>query len=381
MTKKLITTGTALFLLSALAKAQAPAAPTGLDSIIVEKYYVSDLNDKTVDGLGGILPVNSVTYRIYVDMKPGYKFEAAYGVDLQPVGLRNAGDHELRIETSTKFFNNKDRGATTPNFSKANAADNTVMLDSWFSVGASSNGNLGVLKTEDNGAANIINNNGVLQNNNALAGIALTTQDGFVTGTPQTVNFVGLSNTDLGVFDDTTNGSLLSTYNASWASLNGSVGATATNRVLIGQITTDGTFSFMLNIQLGTPTAGGVENWVANSPLIDNNTHEGTMPSLTYSYTPMLTSISSVNKSVASFNVYPNPTLDNITIDINKTSQGSNNSYTIYGVDGKIILTKELGMIATKYQEKIDLSSVAPGLYFVELLLEGARSTQKVVKN
>lgn len=371
--KKLIITGT-VFLLAAYAQAQTPA---GLDSIMVEKYYVSDLNDKTVDGTGGILPVNSVTYRIYADLKPGYKFEAAYGVDISPTGARNAGDHELRLETTTKFFNNIDRGSTTPNFSKANAANNTVMLDSWFSVGAASTGNLGIVKAEDNGIANINNTDGVLQNASPLAGIPLTTQDGFITGSPEAVNFVGLSSTDLGIFDDTTNGSLLSSYNGSWASLNGSTGATSNNRVLIAQITTDGTFCFKLNLQIGTPTAGVAENWVADSPV----GNEGTHPSLTYCFTPTLTGINSYNKGITSFNVYPNPTLDNITIDVNKTTQGSNNSYTIYGVDGKVVLTKQLGMIANKYQEKIDLSSVAPGLYFVELVLDGERSTQKVIKN
>ena len=67
MNKILLSAG--LFLLSVYAKSQTPA---GLDSIIVEKYYISDLNDKSVDATGGVLPVGSVTYRIYVDMKPGY---------------------------------------------------------------------------------------------------------------------------------------------------------------------------------------------------------------------------------------------------------------------------------------------------------------------
>ncbi|HXU27375.1 MAG TPA: hypothetical protein VN698_09100, partial [Bacteroidia bacterium] len=178
--KKLIITGAALFLLSAFAKAQAP---TGLDSIIVEKYYVSNLNDQSA-GIGGTPPVNSVTYRIYVDMKPGYKFEAAYGV---------AG-HELRFSTSTLFFNNEDRGATTPTYSKANAANNTVMIDSWLSVGGACTSNMGVMKSEDNGVATVVNGDGVLQNNNALAGIPLTQQDGLIAGAPEAVQPVGITN-------------------------------------------------------------------------------------------------------------------------------------------------------------------------------------------
>jgi len=376
MNKKLIISGTAFFLLSVLTRAQVPV---GLDSIIVEKYYLSDLNDKTVDATGGVLPLNSVTYRIFVDMKPGYKFKAAYGVDLSPAGSRNPGDHELRIETTTTFFNNMDRGSTTPNFSKANAQNNTVMIDSWLSAGGACAGNFGIMKADDNGTANAVNNDGVLQNNNPLAGIPLTTQDGFITGSPEAVTFVGLASPgNIGLFDDgTANGSLLSTYNSSWASLNGSAGPTVDNKVLIGQITTDGTFTFMLNLQIATPTLGVVEYWVANSPVSTEATH----PTLTYSYTPVLSIASAKNPSSASFNVYPNPATDILTIDITKATQSSDNSYTIYSIDGKVVLSNKLGMISDRYQEKVDLSSVAPGLYFVEISLDGVRSTKKITKN
>ena len=62
----------------------------GLEDIIVEKYYISNAADSI--GSIGNLPSGSVTYRIFVDMLPGYKFQAAYGV---------AG-HELRLETTTR---------------------------------------------------------------------------------------------------------------------------------------------------------------------------------------------------------------------------------------------------------------------------------------
>jgi len=364
--KKLIITGAALFLLSAFAKAQTPS---GLDSVIVEKYYVSNLNDKTVDGIGGVLPLNSITYRIFVDMKPGYKFEAAYGV---------AG-HELRFSTSTLFFNNQDRGATSPSYTKVQAANNTVMLDSWLTVGGACTSNMGVMKTEDNGAATVVNADGVLLNNNPLAGIPVSQQDGFLTGTPEAVQTIGITN-EITVFDaqnDGTNGPVFSTFNGSLASLNGSVGPTATNRVLIGQITTDGNFCFTLNLQIGTPTAGVAENWVASNP----SSGQGTHPSLNYCYTPNFSGINSIKNSSESFSVYPNPTTDAITIDVTKTTQCSDNSYTVYGVDGKVVLTKKLGSISDRYQERVDLSSVAPGLYFIELSLDGAKSTKKIIKN
>src|ERR1700758_445591 len=112
---KKILLSTAFISLSFFAQAQAPS---GLDSVIVEKYYISNANDTSVNSIGGVLPIGSVTYRIFVDMKPGYTFEAAYGVDIAPTGLRNPGDHELRISTTTLFFNNEDRGDMVPSYSK-----------------------------------------------------------------------------------------------------------------------------------------------------------------------------------------------------------------------------------------------------------------------
>jgi len=53
-------------------------AQNGLTRIIVEKYYVSNAADATKSV--GNLPVGSVTYRLYVEMLPGYKFQAAYGI-------------------------------------------------------------------------------------------------------------------------------------------------------------------------------------------------------------------------------------------------------------------------------------------------------------
>lgn len=371
--KKVLITGAALMLYG-VALAQTPV---GLDSIYVEKYYVSDQNDKSVDGTGGTLPLHSATYRVYVCMKPGYKFEAIYGVDVQPTGTRNAGDHELRFETTTQFFNNEDRGDVTPSYSKSNAKNNTVMLDSWFSVGAGCAGTFGVPKTEDNGTMNVVNADGVLQNNDAWAGIPLTTQDGLLTttATPEPVTQVGVSS-DVAIFNDMTNGSLFSTYNGSIASLNGSYGPTSTNRILVAQMTTNGTFSFKMNVQLGTPTAGGVENWVADSPV----SGEGTHPTLTYTNTYQPTTVISHKTQSDFFSVYPNPASDAVVIDITKSSSSANTAYTIYGIDGKAIATKQLGTISSRHQEKIDISSLAPGLYFIEVSSNGERSTKRIVK-
>ena len=140
-------------------------AKNGLEGIIVEKYYISDAKDATV--FGGQLPVGSVTYRIYADLLPKYKFQAVYGIP----------GHQLRIATSTLFFNNEDKGATNPNvIPDRNLKNNTVMLDSWLSVGAASEANYGILKADDNGIETIVNVDNALQNDDKRAGIPLKTQ-------------------------------------------------------------------------------------------------------------------------------------------------------------------------------------------------------------
>ncbi len=240
----------------------------GLECLIVEKYYVSNENDTVVNSIGGKLPVGSVTYRLYADMLPGYKFQAVYGVDVAPTGA-SQGDHLLRLQTSTLFFNNEDRGDIVPSFTKVRCADNTVMLDSWLTVGAACSGHYGILKTQDNGISNVVNGDGVLQNNDIAAGIPLTQQDGLLAGSPGSVTKVGIDSVSE-VFNnqnDGTNGPLFATLNGSWACLGGCTGPDTTdNKLLIAQITTDGVFSYELNIQIGAPN-GDVERYVAKDPV------------------------------------------------------------------------------------------------------------------
>lgn len=240
----------------------------GLQGLIVEKYYVTNANDATVSSAqgGGTLPAGSITWRFYADLAPGYNFQALYGEDKAPAGI-SAGDHELRLETSTSFFNNENDGATAPTYSKSKTAQNSVMLDSWFSVGGACTGHFGVLKTADNGVNTTVNANGMLLNNAPSAGIPLTTQDGLLAGTTVPVTFVGLSAAELAIFDNTNTGAkIFSTYNASVAALGGSMGPDADNRVLIAQMTTEGMLTYKFNIQVGTPS-GGVENYVSSDPV------------------------------------------------------------------------------------------------------------------
>ncbi|MEP7265832.1 MAG: T9SS type A sorting domain-containing protein [Bacteroidota bacterium] len=336
----------------------------GLENVIVETYYISDANDTMVNADGGVLPVGSVTYRIYADLLPGYRWQAGYGIP----------GHELRFETSTLFFNNEDRGATTPTYSKVNAKNNTVMLDTWLSVGAGCAGNYGVLKSSDDGVATIVNNDNVLLAANPLAGIALTTEDGLVTGTPEAVTIVGIT-TEIAMFDnqnDGTNGPLFTTTNGSWASLVGSVGVdTVANQVLIGQFTTDGLFSFKLNIQIGTPSLG-VENYVAELPV-------GNEIQRDFLIYPVPVGIEAVSEK-NNFLLFPNPANELLKIKMFNDASSKKVSYRILNVNGAEVQEKNLENISVNHVETINIASLTPGLYFLELNMDGVKSVKKLIK-
>ena len=358
-------------------------AQNGLQQIIVEKYYVSDAADSVANSTASIsdgvnncfLHKGSVTYRIYADMLPGYNFQMAYG----------DANHTLSINSTKSFYNNIDYGSTNPSYSKSNAAKNTVMLDSWLSVGAACSGSFGVLKTEDNSVATVTHPNGVLANNDVNAGIPLTTQDGIVAVTGRTPGvFASTPGLDLSVFDTCQTCNSFTTNSDSWYVAGGAVGPDSTiNKVLIAQITTMGTLSFELNIQIGTPT-GGVEMYVANNPVLNTfyNQMEISIPSLTYNSDSTYLSVQNKEVSNSIVNVFPNPAQDMLSLEIVPANQSSsNNSYTIFDILGKPLIHKELGMISGRHLENINISALTKGLYFIELSLNGVNSTKKIIKN
>ncbi len=436
-------------------------AQNGLEKIIVEKYYISNADDAAASI--GTLPVGSVTYRIFVDMLPGYTFQMAYG---------NA-NHTLKIATTTSFFNNEDRGAIKPSYTKTQAKNNTVMLDSWISIGAGCAGNFGVPKSDDNGVAIVVNADGILKNNDPAAGIALTSQDGLIAGTPYTnITILGL---DLSAIDATSQaGKIITTNGGAWSCMEGVSGSTPgavgldpqTNRVLIGQFTTEGVFSFELNIQLGTPT-GGTEQYVAKNPIGNEFKHQGLIYPQTIPNIPPTVSITSpINNStfnagdpvtitanandvdgivsfveffvngqsigvdntapysinwtatdgtstitakakdnadsvttstavtvtvspvgiknintLDSYIVYPNPVKDLLILKFNTSCKNSANSFTIFDLNGNLLLHKTFGIVSEKNMECIDMSSFSNGQYIIKLLIDGTISTRKIIKD
>ncbi len=231
----------------------------GLENIIVEKYYVSDANDTSANKFGGKLPVGSTTFRIYADLLPGYRFQAAYG----------SSSHDLRIESTSNFYNNAEIGDIIANVIPYKALHkNTTMLDSWLSVGAGAEDCFGILKQDDD-SLSTIEHVKVLKNKNKKVGIPLTKSDGLrnSVNVPRPTIF-GIDN-EINIFKATTEGRLFLVKNGAWACLGkGSIGpdSLTNNRILIAQLTTDGGLEFELNIQIGTPE-GKSQRFVAKNPV------------------------------------------------------------------------------------------------------------------
>jgi len=334
----------------------------GLESIIVETYYVSDLADSLdADENFAIYPLKqgSVTYRVYVDMLPGYEFIQMFG----------SSTHPLEINSSTSFFNDPNYGFSVYNgLSVNNTRKNTALIDSYLTVGGVANGLMGVLKEEDTDGT-IGNQQGILANANPAAGLPINGDggsDGLMPGTPILPNTLGLSGA-LDVFDQSVGGSFLTT-NGTIAALGGAMGVTASNHVLIGQFTTDGTLNFKLNIQILSPE-GNDEIYVAENPLGSEQTH----PSLIFESSPIV-SVPSLLKESQSWNIFPNPCEEGFII---KGDIKSGDGYAVLNQLGQQL---ESGLLQGGI-EQVDMSAYASGVYSLRIHSKsGSIATQQLIK-
>jgi hypothetical protein len=227
--------------------AQVQTEPTeddkkALEGIIVEKYYICSKSD-IMDTTGGKLQKGSVTYRIFVDLKPGYTLQAVYGSD----------NHPLRIGTTTNFFNNTSYGEIKGDYvDEKKINENTVALDSWVTIGAATQKHYGIPKQDDKDGS-IITNKPALEKADGLLAI-----DGKV----KPVIYVGV---DIESLNGAQPVSSISTTNGSWAVYGGAKCPTEENKLIIAQLTTTGQLFFELNIQVGTPSGSKIR-YVAKNP-------------------------------------------------------------------------------------------------------------------
>lgn len=235
------------------AAAQPKTQGIGLEGIIVETYYLADAMSGGSSGALN-LPEGTITYRIFVDLKPGYSLQALYG----------APGHPLKFQTSSYFYNHPDFGAVTGDLIHQKLLNQPgVALDSWLTIGAASLDHLGVLLEDDSDGS-------------VLSYDRFVDKDGIMkSDIPQVFGY----NLDMQPFDaEGIQQSKFFADNAALAVLSGFGDKTPGNRILVAQLTTDGQLSFEMNIQVGKSDCGEVENYVARNPAENEIQH----PDLVY---------------------------------------------------------------------------------------------------
>jgi hypothetical protein len=252
-----------------------------IDSVIVEKYYISDSKDET-NKTGSILMSGSVTYRLYIDLSEGSRLLRIYGNE----------NHALKFSSTEYFFNNTDRGMSTGREVRASRLNqNTLALDTWITLGLASDTHSGIPKQEDkNGSVVGGTNNdggsagipgGLLVNADPSAGIPLTSADGIVPAAILPTNWNAQlngvpfsSSSDTSIFGNIKQGKRF-VSNQFNLSNSGTTGSTEKNRILVAQLTTKGELTFSLNVEIEEKNGTGTKivKYVAENPTGEEKTN------------------------------------------------------------------------------------------------------------
>ncbi|MBK8340923.1 MAG: T9SS type A sorting domain-containing protein [Flavobacteriales bacterium] len=407
-----------------------PPDPSGFEGLQVERYYVSDANDAADEDGSSDLTTSEVTYRVFVDLKEGYKLITVGGFV----------NHNITFNTTTSFFYNDDRGESWGgDINDIHLEKNTVAIDSWLSAGASTDGYWGIPKDEDTdgsvvgGANNDGGSNsvpgGLLMNDAPQTGIRLDTADGLLAGTPPGILSVGVAPT---IFNEY-GGAAYTSDNFAWSSGIGNVeGPTAANKILIGQFTTDGEFTFCLNLWVRIPdslvcadvncheimefyativpsdTLGGgfvTENkfthptlcfnssaqqvdclGVPDGPALpgtacddnDPDTENDTWTNNCVCFGQPV-AVPEVSPLAALIQVHPNPAREVVRIEIADLG-GQHARYTLMDALGQRIVAVDLGVLNGNWRGTVELSGMSSGIYFLEFVVGGERYTKRISK-
>lgn len=252
-----------------------------IEKLIVESYYISDQFDSTDTDGGAKLETGSVTYRVFVDLKPGSRVLRLYGDT----------NHLIRFSSTRPFFNNIDGETYAKDLKKVTYKYNTVAVDTWLTLGQTAKTltgktNFGVLKTQDNDGSFIGGTNndggtmaipgGLLKNNVAAMGLPLPTSDGMDTMMTVPTDWADygikdfLSGADTTMFGHIKVKSEFKSYNF-FLKNSGVRGILAdSNQVLIAQLTTKGDLTFELNLEVEqtVDSITSIVKYVANDSIL-----------------------------------------------------------------------------------------------------------------
>lgn len=404
----------------------APPDPAGFQGLIVEPYYVADSVDASDTDGSSELVEGAVTYRVFVDLKPGYKLITVGGFT----------NHPITFNTSTTLFNNDDRGeAWGGSINDIHLNKNTTAIDSWLAMGAASDAHWGVLKTADTDGSVVggANNDGgstgtpLLTNTTPLMGIALTDQDGLdASSVPPLVASVGQAPN---MFDPAGSSSY-SNDNFAWSVLGGTTGPDTANRILIGQFTTDGQLQLCFNLWVRIPdtlvcpdpncheimefyatllpsdTAGGgfaADNkftqptlcfdsgagqvdceGVPNGPAQPGTACDDGDPNTindTWNISCVCTGdpTSIAEHQGPTITMGPNPSRDHVVMRLSG-ARGERVIITLRNALGEVLRTDDLGPASGDKLQSIDLTPHASGMYFVDVTVNEMHHVHRITK-
>ena len=254
-------------LFSLLALPFASIGQEGLEGVYVETYYIVDDADTRDTLHTGYLQKGAVTYRIYLDLAPGYSFQAAYGTPETP----------LIIRSSEKIYNHIESGQPKANIVPLRSMKkNTLLLDSWLTAGAAGENHLGVPKCLDtDGVDSTLTLPKEFLNNASKKLIGVKTADGLLTvDSVPFAQFFQIQDAEKAL-GSAINSKEIKITNGAWACLGkGATGADpmGDNYVLIAQITTSGTLEYQLNLMIGAPNGRSIKySYKPNDPAILNH--------------------------------------------------------------------------------------------------------------
>ncbi len=240
--------------------ATTEASAQGLEGVIVEEYNVNS-GSNTVAGVAD----GAITYRIFLDLKPGYKLINVFGIDTP-----NDPGNDLLFTTTTGFYNEPAFGVTygdANNSALFNVFKGTA-LDSYHSFGGAASGQRGIQKVNDTDGSNLVP---------FLGGAP----DGYVTGTTPAAAELGVSISGTLEGIQVNGADSLFTFDGSFYVLGGTTTTGPDDVIYIGQFTTDGDFSFRFNIQVLDPN-GDPEIYTHSEILTIDGLDSQITPSLTF---------------------------------------------------------------------------------------------------
>jgi hypothetical protein len=414
-----------------------------LENVIVEKYYVADSTD-AADTTNGVLEKGAVTYRIYVDLKPGYKLSKLFG----------DASHTFRIASDAPFFNHAEGVTFGYDMTKGKLSMNTLPLDTWLTLGETTKKSAktygGILKTQDPDHSFVGGPNsdeGILVNHDPTAGISLTTSDGYTLMTNVPTGWYNYGILDINTNDDTTIfGSLKKERefkSNDMILLNKGVTGIVpdSNQILIAQLTTKGKLSFELNFEVSTPTNKIIKYVSSGRDTVNIDSSNVVKFSSLLTYPPSCgctdphyleynkayvcqeanscktlivcgctdplacnyDSNANVNipllccypgfcnnrdisvvcpaiSNTIELNIYPNPADDVLNLQISGNKEDHEIKYSIYDSYGVIKLEKIITNFTGSSQQQVDISTFTSGLYWVRLSLNGTVRNKMFMK-